>query len=78
MFAGLDSQRKDEVWLDGLISVTDIVASNNTGPVKATFHFRNGKERETYIGAGSRVLYLQSLFGLTETLDLGNVNKIDF
>jgi hypothetical protein len=69
---------KEETWLDDLGSVTDIVAKDSGGPVKVLFHFKNGKERETYIGAGSRVLYLKGPFGSTEKLDLGSVYKIDF
>jgi hypothetical protein len=69
--------KADNVWLDGLASVREI-SHDADGPVKATFKFRNGAERQASIVAMNRVLYVAGRFGLAEKLDLGSVSKIDF
>ena len=70
--------KTDSIWLDGLAAVTGIAAGDSAGPVKAIFHFRNGAEREAYITAGNRVLYIRGRFGIAEKLDLGGIGRIDF
>lgn len=67
----------DSVWLDGLASVHAISHDIN-GPVKATFSFKNGVERQASIVPVNRVLYVDGRFGRTEKLDLGSLTRIDF
>lgn len=67
----------DSLWLDGLASVREI-SQDADGPVKATFKFRDGAERQASIVQTNRVLYVAGRFGFTEKLDLGSVSKIDF
>jgi hypothetical protein len=69
-------EQANSIWLDGLASVSGI--SHTTGPVTATFKFKNGMERQASIIAVNRVLYVQRPLGFTERIDLGSVSKIDF
>jgi hypothetical protein len=74
------SSTADSVWLDGLASIHSIhaISHDPNGPVKATFTFKNGTERQASIVQVNRVLYVDGRFGRTEKLDLGGLTKIDF
>ena len=72
------STEADKVWLDGLASVSAISSQDATGPVSATFTFKDGSERQVSILGDNRVLYVQQHFGVTEKLDIGRLNKINF
>jgi hypothetical protein len=69
--------QSDSLWLDGLASVREI-SHDADGPVKVTFRFKDGAERQASIVEANRVLYVAGRLGLTEKLDLGSVSKINF
>jgi hypothetical protein len=66
----------NNVWLDGLLSVSDI-SQNATGPVHAVFTFKNGESRQASVPALNRVLYVGNLFWIRQ-LDLAKVRRVDF
>jgi hypothetical protein len=68
--------RANNVWLDGLTSVTDI-SHNAEGPVQAMFAFKDGSSRQISVTALNRVLYIGNLFW-TGQLDLASVRRVDF
>jgi hypothetical protein len=68
--------RSESVWLDGLTSVCDI-SHEPTGPITATFAFRNGAQHRASVVEANRVLYLHD-GGRGRQLDLSTVRKIDF
>jgi hypothetical protein len=66
-----------DVWLDGVASIRDI-SHEPAGPVTAVFRFKDGGERQTSIIKWHRVLYIEGRWGLTQTLDLARLTRLDF
>ena len=66
----------NNVWLDGLASVSDI-SQNADGPVHAILTFKDGSSRQASITALNRVLYVGNLLW-TRQLDLTKVRRVDF
>jgi hypothetical protein len=67
----------DDLWLDGLASI-QTVSHDAIGPVAAVVTFRDGRQRQASIIEWHRVLYVEGTFGLTSTLDLARVTRVDF
>jgi hypothetical protein len=65
------------MWLDGLTSIYSI-SHDAVGPVKATFRFENGTQRQVSVVPDNRVLYVQGRFGASERLDLANLDRVEF
>jgi hypothetical protein len=67
---------KNNIWLDGLASVSNI-SQNADGPVQAVFTFKDGSSRHVSVTGLNRVLFVGSPFW-TRQLDLTKVRRVDF